>query len=118
MSIQSPGGGILRDAVRYWESRRILYNLVLLALVAAWVVLTWPHFRPAMTIEALGQLLIFVVLWNIPYFGVYLVDLPLQETGARNAYRRWRWTLWLIGTLFAVLFLTYWIADEIYPYVL
>ena len=39
---------IFGDAVRYWEKRRITYNLVLVVVVVAWFVLTWPHFRTAL----------------------------------------------------------------------
>jgi hypothetical protein len=43
---------LLDEALRYWEPRRIAYNLVLGAVVVAWVVVTWPHFRPALTLQA------------------------------------------------------------------
>ena len=33
------------NALRYWETRRVLYNAVLTAVAAGWVILTWPHFR-------------------------------------------------------------------------
>ena len=37
-----------RGALRYWEPRRIAYNFVLAAVLAAWLVMTWPHFRPVL----------------------------------------------------------------------
>jgi len=33
------------NALRYWETRRVLYNAVLTAVAAGWVILTWPHFE-------------------------------------------------------------------------
>lgn len=111
------GSGPLRDAMRYWERRRIVFNAILLAIFLGWIVLTWPHFSDAPAGQALLFLAIFFAMANILYSAAYLVDIPLQQSPARTFWRRWRLGLWLIGTLFAVLFTNYWIADEIYPYV-
>ena len=105
------------DAVRFWELRRIFYNLVLFAVVLAWLVLTWPHFRPAFTFTSLLFLVIMALLANACYCAAYLVDLPLQHSTLCVVWRRWRWALWLAGTLLAILLENYWIVDEIYPFV-
>jgi cytochrome bd-type quinol oxidase subunit 2 len=106
----------VRDTIRYWEMHRIWYNVALLLLVVAWVVFTWPHFRPAFNARDFGRTLILAAIANLCYSSAYLIDLPLQSA-AGDAWRRRRWILWLLGTLLAVLFACYWIADEIYPYV-
>jgi hypothetical protein len=108
---------VFRDAVRYWELRRIWYNLALLGIAVAWVVGTWPHFRPAMNVASLLKLLVLAGLANLCYCAAYLVDIPLQHSGLRASWRRHRWALWLVGTVFAIVFANYWIADEIYPFV-
>ncbi len=108
---------IIRDAIRYWEVRRLWYNLALTALVSAWVFLTWPHFRPAFTLDSLGKLLILAALANLCYSAAYLIDIPMQQSPSGAAWRQRRWMLWVFGTLFALLVACYWIADEIYPYV-
>ena len=108
---------LLDDALRYWEPRRIGYNLLLAAVVLAWLSLTWPHFRGAITLQLLLVLTVLAVLANVCYCAAYLVDIPLQYSSFRSRWRRWRWALWLGGALFAVLLANYWIADEIYPYV-
>jgi type II secretory pathway component PulL len=41
----------------------------------------------------------------------------LQTASFRNAWRQWRWVLWLAGLILAIALTDYWIADEIYPYV-
>lgn len=107
----------LRDAIRYWEPRRIWYTVALTGLAAAWVVLTWPHFRPAFTLTSLAKLLVLAFLANVCYSAAYLVEVVLEGTPVEPAWRTRRWILWLAGTLFALLFECYWIADEIYPYV-
>ncbi|GAC1654802.1 MAG: hypothetical protein NVS4B3_19100 [Gemmatimonadaceae bacterium] len=105
------------DAVRYWEPRRIGYNLALVLQVCAWVVLSWPHFRPAFTFPSLGKLLVLAALANICYCTAYLVDLPFQQSTYRDIWLRRRGILWWAGTLFATLVACYWIGDEIYPFV-
>jgi len=63
---------ILSDAIRYWEPRRIVYNLVLSAVVIAWLVLTWPRFRVAFTLQALLLLLMLAAglpRWLLKFGG-------------------------------------------------
>lgn len=106
---------ILSDAIRYWEPRRIAYNVALALVVAGWVVATWPHFRGAWEFEDLLALLVLAVLANVCYCAAYLADIPMQYSAFQAAWRRWRWALWLVGTLFAMALAYFWIADEIYP---
>ena len=108
---------ILRDAIGYWERRRLWYNLALVALTNAWIVFTWPHFRPAFTLDSLLKLAVLATLANVCYCAAYLVDLPVQQSSFREGWRQRRWLLWLLGTVFALVFGYYWIADEIYPFV-
>jgi uncharacterized MAPEG superfamily protein len=57
------------------------------------------------------------VLANACYSIAYLLDIPLQRSLTAAALLRLRWTLWVLGMLFAILLENYWIADEIYPFV-
>jgi len=109
-------GDSLRDALRYWEPRRLWYNVALSLEAVAWVVFTWPHFRPALSLQHLFQLTVLAVLANLCYSAAYLVDLPLQDAFG-TGWRQRRFVLWLCGTLLALAVAFYWIADEIYPYV-
>jgi len=106
---------ILRDAMQYWEPRRVTYNVVLAAIAVAWLVLTWPHFRPAFTLQSLLALLVLAAMANVCYCAAYFADLTMQRSSFRDIWLRRRWGLWLAGTLFAVVLEYYWIADEIYP---
>jgi hypothetical protein len=117
---KSPFGrfrALLTDAIRFWEPRRLVYNLVLAVIVVVWLVASWPHFRPVFTLHSLLLLSILALLANVCYCAAYLVDLPMQSLSVGDALRRQRWGLWVIGTLFAIVFENYWIADEIYPFV-
>jgi len=117
---QFPSGpfrAFLTDAIRFWEPRRLVYNFVLAVVVVVWIVATWPHFQPALTLHSLLLLSVLAVLANVCYCAAYFVDLPMQSLSVGNALRRQRWGLWVMGTLFAILFENYWIVDEIYPFV-
>ncbi len=105
----------MRDAVRYWERGRLGYNLVLAAVVLAWIAITWPHFRPALTAKSGLLLLVLAAMANACYCAAYPVDLAMQASALRGAWKRWRIALWCAGTLLAVVLACYWIADEIYP---
>jgi hypothetical protein len=107
----------LIDAARFWEPRRLLYNLLLFLVVVIWLVKTWPHFRPAMNLEALGIMTVLALLANLCYCAAYLAEVLIQNAATSAAWNRQRWALWIVGTLLAILFENYWIADEIYPFV-
>jgi hypothetical protein len=115
-SPSDPFRGLLADAIRFWEPRRLLYNFVLSAVVAIWLVVTWPHFRAAATLQSLALLGILAFVANLCYCAAYLVDIPMQHSSLNALWRRRRWVLWLMGMLFAILLANYWIVDEIYPY--
>jgi hypothetical protein len=110
-----PFRGLLADAIRFWETRRLIYNFVLSAFVVVWLVATWPHFRAALTLHSLLLLAILALIANVCYCAAYLVDVPMQLSSLNTVWRRRRLGLWLMGTLFAILVENYWIADEIYP---
>ena len=40
--------GLIAESIRYWEPRRLWYNLALTALASAWVVVAWPPFSPGL----------------------------------------------------------------------
>ena len=113
----APSRSFFSDSIRFWEPRRLVYNLVLFAVCVAWVALSWPHFRPAFTWSTVPPLTALAVIANVCFCAAYLVDLPLQHSSAGDAWRRRRWVLWLVGTIFAILLANYWIVDEIYPFV-
>jgi hypothetical protein len=118
-SLTNPPTGPLRpllfDAIRFWEFRRLYYNLALAAASIAWLIATWPHFRPALTLNSLLLLSVLALIANACYCAAYLVDIPMQISALSATWKRRRWILWLVGTLFALLLTNYWIADEIYP---
>ena len=108
----------LADAIRFWEPRRLVYNLALTAIAVVSLVATSPHFRVALTLSSLLLLLaVLALLANVCYCAAYLVDIPMQRSALCAVWGHRRWGLWLVGTLFAVVVENYWIADEIYTIV-
>ena len=106
-----------KEAVRFWERRRVPYNVVLVLIALSWGILTWPHFRPALALVPMLQLSVLAVIANVLYSAAYLSEIPIQLSLLSESRRRWRRVVWYAGTLFAVLLTNYWIADEIYPFV-
>jgi hypothetical protein len=111
-----PSGICGADALRYWERRRILYNLLLTAVVIVWIVATCPmsapplHGRTLLRFSSSPCLRIFVC-------AAYVADLPMQYSSFRQLWRHRRGALFATGTLFAIILANYWIVDEIYSYV-
>ena len=109
------GGPEFFDAARFWEKGRIWYNGVLCIVVGLWLALTWPHFRPAMNLAALGKMTVLALLANVCYCAAYMAEFFIQGAAASTLWRRFRVVLWIVGMLFALVLENYWIADEIYP---
>ncbi len=108
----------ISSAVRFWERRRLAYNLVLSALVFGLVVQSWPHFQPAFTrslwLPALAYMLFLAALGNMCYCAAYPVDLALQWFTTPIFLRRARVVLWWAGMLLACVLVLYWMEDEVW----
>jgi hypothetical protein len=100
------------DALEYWEPRRLLYNLALLAVVVVHFIVAWPQSKAAMTRDSLFGLFFLAVLANVAYCAAYAVDLFVQFSGQRIAWARWRWVVLATGTAFAAV-ITHFIAASI-----
>ncbi len=117
MTIETnPTSPAFRDAARFWEPARLLYNAILTTVVLLWVVLTWPHFRAALTLGSFEAFVVLGLLANLCYSAAYVAELFMQPILPIARWRLFRRVLWGLGTLFALLLENYWIADEIYPY--
>ena len=103
------------ESARFWEPRRLWYDGALVTVVLLWVVFTWPHFRPAFTLEAFGKMLVLALLANLCYSAAYPVDWLIQSVSWDTARRRFRRSVWIAGTLLALLIENYWIATKFFP---
>ena len=109
--------GAFVEAAKFWEPRRVIYNLVLALVVVAWVGFSWPHFRPMFHWKGLLFLVVMALLANACYCAAYVVEFAMQGSPISSGWRRWRWGLWALGMLLALVMENYWIADEVYPFV-
>jgi drug/metabolite transporter (DMT)-like permease len=89
------------DALRYWEPRRLVYNGALFALVAGCFVIGWPVSKRVIGMEPGLTIFILAVLANVAYCAACFPDLIIQQSALREVWLRWRWVLFVIGTLFA-----------------
>ena len=100
-------------AARFWERGRVSYNLALTVTAIVWFA-RWPHVTHAMKLSDVGRLMVLALLANVCYCAAYLIDLAIQQL-PNVQWSRYRWIVFALGTLFAVLLESYWINDEIYP---
>lgn len=91
------------DAIKFWEPRRVIYNIVLAAIVALYFVAGYPMSRTALTLDFVLQLFLLAVVANIAYCAAYLADVFVQASGFRETWQRFRWVLFAIGTTFAAI---------------
>jgi hypothetical protein len=91
----------LSDAMRYWEPRRILYNAVLLLVVAVTYWANLPASRAVVNADSLLVLFVLAVLANVAYCAAYVVDIVAQISAFRGVWLRVRWMLLVVGVLFA-----------------
>ena len=89
------------DAIRFWEPWRLLYNLALASVVVTYFILAYPLSKSVVTLDLCLILFGLAVLANVAYCAAYPVDIFAQASGFREAWRRYRKVLFLIGTLFA-----------------
>jgi hypothetical protein len=89
------------DALRYWEPRRIFYNLALAAVVGGHIIARWPESRALLSVNMLLGLFFLAVLANICYCGVYAIDLFVQFSGLRSFWVKGRIAVLVVGMAFA-----------------
>jgi hypothetical protein len=89
------------DAIRFWEPRRLLYNTVLAAIVLLYFARNYPASKALLTFDGAQGVFLLAVLANVAYCAAYVADIFAQISGYRELWQRYRWILFVIGTLFA-----------------
>ena len=87
----------ITDALRYWEPRRIVYNLVLAltTLMTAWADLGSETF--SFTVPAAIILFLLAAVANVLYSIAYPVDVFIQASEFREVWLKFRWLLFFCG---------------------
>ncbi len=91
------------DAIRFWEPRRLIYNVVLAAIVIAYFAVGYPTSKAILSMDFALALFLLAVAANIACCAAYLADIFVQASGFREIWQRMRWVLFLIGTLVAAI---------------
>ena len=91
----------ISSSIRYWEPRRLIYNVVLLLVVLASFLASWPASKASLNAELGLSLFVLAVLANVAYCAAYVVDVIAQISAFRGTWLRVRWILLVIGVLFA-----------------
>lgn len=99
------------DAIRYWELRRLPYNVVLAAVVLIYFGLNYPKSLDVLSVDLALGLFLLAVMANVVYCAAYVVDIFAQASGFREAWRNYRWALFGIGTLFAAVITRFFVRD-------
>jgi hypothetical protein len=98
----------LTDSIRYWEPRRIVYNLVLGAITATCFVIGLPASKQVLSTNSLLFIFLLAVLANVAYCAAYLADVFAQLSGYRELWRIYHWILFVIGLAFAGVITRFW----------
>jgi hypothetical protein len=89
---------ILNDGLRYWEPRRVVYNLLLTVVVISQLtsLQAWPQMA---TLKAMLGLIVCCAAANLCYCSAYLVDFPLQHSDFRESWLHHRGILFFAGCI-------------------
>ena len=105
--------GYVADALKYWEPRRVIYNVVLALVVVGHVIAGWPDVGKKLSVNLFLGFFFLAVLANVCYCAVYLVDLFVQFSGLHIAWAKGRVLLLAIGTTFAAV-ITHFFSTNIF----
>jgi hypothetical protein len=95
------------EAIRYWEPRRIVYNLLLGSVVLIYFFLSVGP-NKSVSFDQVQLLFLLCVLANVAYCGAYVADLFAQMSGFRKRWRGLRWLLFVVGSAFAAILARFW----------
>ncbi|MBG9390087.1 hypothetical protein [Caenimonas aquaedulcis] len=94
---------VLANSIRYWETRRVLYNLVLALIVGAFFIAGLPASKSVLSFGLAQGLFLLAVLANVAYCAAYPVDVFAQLSALRSTWLRVRWVLFIVGLVFAAI---------------
>jgi hypothetical protein len=89
--------------MRYWEPRRVLFNVVLAVVTGTVYLANLPHSVETLTFDTAQVLFLLAVLANVAYCAAYPVDVLAQLSAFRAPWLRLRWVLLAIGLVFAAI---------------
>jgi hypothetical protein len=91
------------SAIRYWEPRRLIFNIVLAVVVMACFAFNYPFSKSIISLDFVLVLFLLAVLANVAYCAAYVVDIFASASGYREQWWKLRWIIFAIGLLFAAI---------------
>lgn len=79
----------------------MVYNMVLVGVVAVYFALGWPVSKHALTIDSILVLFLLAVVANVAYCAAYVVDVFAQMSSFRELWFSARWIVFVTGVAFA-----------------
>src|SRR5262245_51834742 len=105
----------LTSAIRYWEPRRVIYNLVLVSVVGIHAARQWLGPGLSVTTDTFLFLFLLAVLANVAYCAAYVADIPAQLSGFKSEWLRLRLAVFLVGLTFAAILAHYFSKSLFWP---
>jgi hypothetical protein len=98
----------LGNAIRYWEPRRILYNVLLAAIIVVHFVKGLPFSKTVVQFNSVLLLFVLAVFANVAYCAAYVPDVFAQMSSSRESWLRYRWVVLVVGLAFAAVLTHFW----------
>lgn len=99
---------LIANSIRWWEPRRLYYNMALTAYVLLRFYQGYPRTRQALFFENYLMLFGLAVLANVAYCFAYVPDLFVQLGGHDEALPKVRWAILFLGIGFAMVLTHFW----------
>lgn len=108
---------IVTDSLRYWERKRLVYNVVLALITLGYFVAGLPDSMQKVKFDAILAFILLAVAANVLFCLAYIPDVFIQLSGFSKLWKKLRIGLFLLGLLVAAIF-TRWIVDAAFlsPY--
>jgi hypothetical protein len=100
------------NAIRFWEPMRVIYNIVLAAVVVGHALPVWQAWWHLLSVDVVLWMFMLAVMANLCYCAAYIVDLFMQFSDFRTWWRWLRWGLFLIGTSFAAVLARFFMTGQ------
>jgi hypothetical protein len=94
---------VFTEAIRYWEKKRIIYNVGLLVIVVGCFATGLPGSLDKLNIMFALQVFVLAVLANVAFCAAYIADVFVQYSDFSLVWRKYRWILFIIGFSFAAI---------------
>ena len=98
----------LTNAIRYWEKMRIVYNVILLLVVAGCFAWNYSAVGSKLSVNLFLSIILCGILLNVLYCSAYIVDLLVQMSEFRERWGKLRWVLFSVGATFAAILTRFW----------